>query len=99
MCVSHSNIKEYYVDTDCILVEIKDKRKQPIELMKVKTNKQDGDNYLWVKSKAKALKENSMNGLLSQRFEEGAQSISEGVNKKGGTKKLHKVYELIRLRS
>jgi hypothetical protein len=29
------------------------------------------DNYLWVKSKTKALKENSMNGLLGQRFEEG----------------------------
>lgn len=36
-----------------------------------------------------------MNGLLSQRFEEGIQSISEGINKKGGTKKLDKVYERI----
>jgi len=50
---------------------------------------------LWVKSKAKALKENSMNGLLSQRFEEGIQSIDQGVNKKGGTKKLDKVHERI----
>ncbi|MBE9468843.1 MAG: IS1634 family transposase [Bacteroidetes bacterium] len=95
MCVSRSNLKEYYADTDCIPVEIKDKRNQPIELMKVKTDKENGDNYLWVKSKAKALKENSMNGLLSQRFEEGIQSISEGINKKGGTKKLDKVYERI----
>ena len=63
--------------------------------MKVKTDKEDGDNYLWVKSKAKALKENSMNGLLSQRFEEGIQNIGEGINKKGGTKMLDKVYERI----
>ncbi|MDA3892465.1 MAG: hypothetical protein PF517_12440 [Salinivirgaceae bacterium] len=58
--------------------------------MKVKTDKEDGDNYLWVKSKAKALKENSMNGLLSQRFEEGIQSISEGINKKGAPRSLIK---------
>ena len=95
MCVSRSNLKEYYADTDSTPVEIKDKREQPIELMKVKTEKEDGDNYLWVKSKAKALKENSMNGLLSQRFEEGIQSIGQGINKKGGTKKLDKVYERI----
>jgi len=95
MCVSRSNLKEYQADTNSIPVEIKDKRNQPIELMKVKTGKDDTDKYLWVKSKAKALKENSMNGLLSQRFEEGIQSIIEGINKKGGTKKIEKVYERI----
>jgi len=95
MCVSRSNLKEYHADTDSIPVEIKDKRKQPIELMKVKTDEEGADNYLWVKSKAKALKENSMNGLLSQRFEECIQSIGQGISKKGGTKKLDKVYERI----
>lgn len=95
MCVTRSNLKEYHACTDATPVVIKDKRNQPIELMKVKTDKEGADNYLWVKSKAKALKENSMNGLLSQRFEEGIQSISEGINKKGGTKKLDKVWERI----
>lgn len=95
VCVSRSNLKEYSADTDSFPVEIKDKRNQPIELMKVETGKNDGDNYLWVKSKAKAMKENSMNGLLSQRFEEGMQSIHEGINKKGGTKKLDKVHQRI----
>jgi hypothetical protein len=94
MCVSRSNLKKYHADTFCKPVEIKDKRKQPIELMKVKVG-DDNDKYLWVKSKAKALKENSMNGLLSQRFEEGVQGINQGINKKGGTKKLDKVYERI----
>jgi transposase len=92
MCVSRSNIKAYHADTTCEPVQIKDKRKQPIELMKVKVDNDD-DHYLWVKSKTKALKENSMNGLLSQRFEEGIQSINEGINKKGGTKNLNKVFE------
>jgi hypothetical protein len=95
MCVSRSNLKEYSADTNSTPIAIKDRRKQPIELMKVKPGKDDTDKYLWVKSKAKALKENSMNGLLSQRFEEGVQSISEGVNKKGSTKKIDKVYERI----
>lgn len=36
-----------------------------------------------------------MNGLLSQRFEEGIQCIQEGIVKKGGTKKLNRVYERI----
>jgi hypothetical protein len=95
MCVSRSNLKEYYADTSCTPIEIKDKRDQPIELMKVRTDKEDGDNYLWVKSKAKALKENSMNGLLSQRFEEGIQGINEGINKRWGTKKLDKVHQRV----
>ena len=95
MCVSRSNIKEYHADTDSKPVQIKDKKDQPIELMKVKADKDNDDHYLWVKSRAKALKENSMNGLLSQRFEEGILSINEGINKKGGTKKLDKVFERI----
>ncbi len=41
------------------------------------------------------MKEDSMNGLLSQRFEQGIQGIQEGISKKGGTKKLNKVYERI----
>lgn len=94
MCVSRSNLKEYYADIESRPVTIKDKREQPIELLKVKCSK-NNDHYLWVKSHAKALKENSMNGLLSQRFEEGAENIDAGINKKGGTKKLEKVYERI----
>lgn len=95
MCVSRSNLKDYYADTQSVPVEIKDKRNQPIELMKVKTDKEEGDSYIWVKSKTKALKENSMNGLLSQRFQEGIQNIDDGVRKKGGTKKLDKVHQRI----
>lgn len=94
LCVSRSNLKEYYADTNSKPIQINDKKKQPIELLKVKTDK-DNDHYLWVKSQAKALKENSMNGLFAQRFEEGIQRISEGINRKGGTKKVDKVYERI----
>ena len=94
MCVTRSNLKQYRADTNSTAVEIKDQRNQPIELMKVKVDG-DNDKYLWVKSKAKSLKENSMNGLLSQRFEEGIKSISQGIDRKGGTKRIDKVYERI----
>jgi len=94
MCVSRSNLKEFYADTASVPVQIKDKKQQQIELLKVKTDK-DNDHYMWVKSHAKALKENSMNGLLSQRFEEGIQNINHGIQSKGGTKKIEKVYERI----
>ena len=94
LCVTRSNLKDYYADADSVPILVKDKRNQPIELLKVKAE-QDGDNYLWVKSHAKALKENSMNGLLSQRFEEGIQQINKGITAKSGTKKTEKVHERI----
>jgi transposase len=94
LCVSRSNLKSYYAETSTKPVMIKDKRDQSIELLKVSCQ-ENQDQYLWVKSHAKALKENSMNGLLSQRFEEGIQQIDAGTKKKGGTKKLDKVYERI----
>jgi hypothetical protein len=94
LCVTRSNLKEYYADTNSVPVMVKDKKDQPIELLKVK-NHSDNDNYLWVKSHAKSLKENSMNRLFSQRFEEGIQNINEGISKKSGTKKIDKVYERI----
>jgi len=94
LCVSRSSLKGYHADISATPVQICDKRKQPIELLKVKCNG-DTDQYLWVRSQSKAMKENSMNGLLSQRFEEGIQSIQEGIVKKGGVKKLNKVYERI----
>lgn len=92
MSVVRSGLKEYYADTESKPVQIQDKRKQPIELLKVKTDKND-DQYMWVRSQTKALKEQSMNGLLSQRFEDGIENIRNGILKKGGTKKLEKVYE------
>ena len=94
LCVARSNLKAYHAGIDSKPVTILDKKDQPIELLKVRSAK-NNDNYLWVKSHTKALKENSMNGLLSQRFEVGIQNIDGGTTKKGGTKKLEKVHERI----
>lgn len=94
LCVSRSNLKEFYADISSKPIQVKDRKNQPIELLKVKTDK-NNDHYLWVKSLTKALKENSMNGLLSQRFEDGIQNINNGISKKSGTKKIEKVHERI----
>ena len=85
LCVSRSNIKNYQADTTSKPVQIYDKKNQPIELLKVRVEN-DTDNYLWVRSQAKAVKENSMNDQFSQRFEEGLQAIQNGIVSKGGTK-------------
>ena len=94
LCVSRSSVKDYQADVSCQPVLIKDKKDQPIELLKVKVDNEQ-DHYLWIKSKAKALKEHSMNGLWAQRFEEGLTQINNSIQKKSGTKKLEKVWERI----
>lgn len=94
LCVSRSKIKNYKADTKSSPVVIVDKKNQPIELKRVRVEA-DGDNYLWVKSHAKSEKETSMSNRFSQRFEEGLRAIGNGIAKKGGTKKLDKVWERI----
>lgn len=94
VCVSRSNLRQYKADTDRRPVQIYDKKNQPIELLSVIVEN-DADNYLWVKSEAKALKENSMYNQFAQRFEEGLCGIQNGIGSKGGTKKTDKVWERI----
>ena len=94
ICVSRSKIKDYKANSQSTPVVILDKKDQPIQLKKVYVEA-DGDNYLWVKSQAKSKKEISMSNQFSQRFEEGLKAIENGIAKKGGTKKLDKVWERI----
>jgi transposase len=94
LCVSRSNIKNYKIDAHSKPVQIVDKKKQPIELLRVKVEN-ESDNYLWVKSHFKAEKENSMHNQFAKRFEEGLRGIQNGVVRKGGTKKPEKVWERI----
>jgi transposase len=94
LCVSRSNLKDYKADTLSRPVQIFDKKDQPIELLNVRVEN-DKDNYLWVRSEAKALKETSMNDQFSRRFEEGLRGIQKGIASKGGTKQTDKVWERI----
>lgn len=94
LCVSRSNLKNYIADTESNPVRVIDKREQPIDLLKVKVEN-NGDSYLWVRSRAKAEKENAMHNQFADRFEEGLRGVQNGIQKKGGTKILPKVWERI----
>jgi transposase len=94
LCVSRSNLKDYQTITGKDAVKIQDKKNQPIELLNVRVEN-DTDNYLWVKSEAKAQKENGMVDQFSQRFEEGLRGIANSLSKKNGTKKTDKVHQRI----
>ncbi len=94
MCVSPSGMKKYQIDASQQTVVVQDNRKQPIELRKA-TVEGSADNWLEVYSTAKALKESGMYGRFSQKFEEGLSQIKESLDKKGGVKKVDKVWERI----
>uniref|UniRef100_UPI000237C4DB hypothetical protein n=1 Tax=Anaerophaga thermohalophila TaxID=177400 RepID=UPI000237C4DB len=48
------------------------------------------DNYLYVRSRQKAVKEASMNEHFSQHYQEELENIKGALHKKGGTKKAGK---------
>jgi len=73
MCVSRGGINKYQIDTKTEPVTINDKRNQPISLQKA-TVEGSTDNFILVDSHAKALKEQSMSGRLTEKFE---QAIAE----------------------
>ena len=94
LSVSHSGLKNYIIEPGDNILTITDKKKQKIELCKVR-NPQGIDYYVKVKSDAKRIKETSMNSRFKDRFEEGLRKIECSIHKKGGVKQLDKVFERI----
>ena len=94
VCVSRKRIKDYQVHQGTPTVKMKDKRDNLVELQIFKP-KGFHDTWMYVKSKQKRIKEQSMNDKLSARFEEELQGLSDGLEKKGVTKKLKKGWERI----
>ena len=95
LCVARGKFKDYVaVKQDNKPVMITDKRKSPIELVMVE---QQGieDSLLYVRSERKAQKEVSMHENFTSHFEEGLNQILYGIQRKGGTKKVEKVWERI----
>ncbi len=95
ICVSRTKLKDYkQVKSEEESVTIYDNRENPIEL-KLVEKPGCSDTYLYVHSQQKAVKEASMNEHFSQRYEEEIENIRGALYKKGGTKKLEKVWERI----
>jgi len=95
ICVTRTKLKDYrQVNTEGEDTVVFDKNENPISLRLVKKEGCD-DTYMYVRSQQKAVKEASMNDHFSQRYEEDLENINSALNKKGGTKKLEKVWERI----
>lgn len=94
VCVSRKQIADYHIDPDSPVYTVKDKRDNPIELQ---TFEPVGfsDTWMYVQSDQKRIKEQSMTDKISTRFEEELGSLSNGLDKKGTTKKVDKVWERI----
>lgn len=93
ICVSRSKLKNYRV-TNFPPVEIRDKSDQPIEIAQVEAEGET-DSFYRVKSYTKGLKEASMENRFTAAYEQGLEQIAAALTKKGGTKKLEKVWERI----
>ena len=95
IAVSRTKLKDYKkISSREENIILYDKKGNPIELCFVEKPNCD-DRYLYVRSRQKAIKETSMNEHFSKRYEEDLENIKTALHKKGGTKKLEKVWERI----
>lgn len=90
ICVSRRKIDLRSSSEDFIV--IKQSKDNKVEVKRID---QDGEVYLYCKSKLKAQKERGMQSRLEQLFKEGILEIKASLDKKGGTKKYNKVLERI----
>jgi len=93
VCVSRSKLKNYaFAGQDVIHLE--DTRGHSIEVCWVEKAGND-DQFLYVHSQMKAVKESSMNDHFCDRYEEDLDNIARSIHKKGCTKKYGKLMERI----
>jgi thiol:disulfide interchange protein len=94
LCVSRSKLKDYTVSNESQQIKIFDNKKQLIEIQTIE-NQCENDNFLHVKSHAKAQKEASMDTHFSEKFEAELNNIATSIHKKGCTKNATKIAERI----
>lgn len=92
VCVSRKRLKHYQAAAK--VSQFTDREKNKVELA-VFHPKESPDTWMYVQSDAKRKKEASMAGKLAQRFEEELANIKAALSRKGGTKKIEKVWERI----
>lgn len=91
IAVSRRKLKEYQAIGDPI--KLYDKRNNPIEIKWVSSD--NPDSFLYVKSFMKQQKEQSMDNQFTRRYVEILENIAGSIHKKGGVKKIEKVWERI----
>jgi len=95
VCVSRKRLKDYPVDPQSLKTEQLTGRGKNKVKLKIFQPSGYQDTWMYVQSEAKRVKEQSMDQKLRQRFEEDMTSIEQSLSKKGGTKKIEKVWERI----
>ena len=105
LCVSRSSSKVYEPIEGVEKQQLEDNRGQSLEIQRVKvkhktdkdgnTPAASGDTYYWVRSEAKAAKENGMYDQFTKRFLAEIEKIKDSLSKKHSTKKVEKVMERI----
>lgn len=92
VAVARNKIKNYEINPEKELVKVLDNNGNSIELQVFKSDKHS-DNWMYVKSEQKRIKENSMSEKLEQVYIEELQNLNQGLSKKGTVKKALKVSE------
>jgi len=95
VCVSRTRLKNYPVDSSSEKkIQLTDRDNNKVELSIFNPDGYN-DTWMYVKSEAKRVKEQSMDYKLKARFIEELGSIKKAISKKGGTKITEKVWERI----
>lgn len=94
LCVSRSKLKDYHATPGRLTVLLETKSKRHVRLKAV-TTPANTDYYLEVASLDKYDTADSMRRQFEERFEMELQKIAASLERKGGVKKLSKVYERI----
>lgn len=93
ICVSRHRLNDYPIQENKV-VELTDRGKSQVTLG-VFSPEGYSDTWLYVQSEAKRAKEESIQTKLKERFEEELKAVETALHKKGGTKKIEKVWERI----
>jgi len=95
VCVSRKRLEHYSVDPqEHTVTELTDRDRNKVGL-RVFMPKEHTDTWMYVQSEAKRAKEESMDAKLKMRFEQELGQIGSALHRKGGTKKINKVWERI----
>jgi hypothetical protein len=92
VAVARNKVKNYAINKEKELVRVLDNKGNTIELQVFKHQKH-ADNWMYVKSEQKRIKESSMSEKLEQRYIEELQSLNDGLSKKKTIKNAIKISE------
>ena len=94
VCVSRHRLKEYQTVGEQDVIELTDRGKQQVKLNIFSPDGYE-DTWMQVQSDQKRTKEQSIVNKLSDRFIEDLTAIRESISKKGGVKRIEKVWERV----